>query len=125
MKKNKMKAGKVDFRDVKETVKTVVREISNNDPNWNWKVDVLKNEIRVWWEYLQYCDTEDSHFTIKMSDRVAECGVDTDFMAARNEHYEYMTGRIIGIDECWQDGDLNTCVAELLREIAMIAHSEY
>ena len=112
MGKNKMKVGKVDFRDVKETAKTVVREISNNDQNWNWKVDVLKNEIRVWWEYLQYCDTEDSHFTIKMSDRVAECRA-TDFMVARNEHDEYMTGRIIGIDECWQDGDLNTCVAEL------------
>ena len=75
--------------------------------------------------YLQYCDTEDSHFTIKMSDREDECGADTDFMVARNEHDEYMTGRIIGVDECWQDGDLNTCVAGLLRGIATIAHSRY
>lgn len=69
--------------------------------------------------------TEDSHFTIKMSDREDECGTDTDFMVARNEHDEYMTGRIVGVDECWQDGDLNTCVAGLLRGIATIAHSRY
>lgn len=54
-----------------------------------------------------------------------ERGTDTDFMVARNEHDEYMTGRIIGVDECWQDGDLNTCVAGLLRGIATIAHSRY
>ena len=69
--------------------------------------------------------TEYSHFTIKMSDREDECGTDTDFMVARNEHDEYMTGRIVGVDECWQDGDLNTCVAGLLRGIATIAHSRY
>lgn len=63
--------------------------------------------------------------TIKMSDREDECGTDTDFMVARNEHDEYMTGRIVGVDECWQDGDLNTCVAGLLRGIATIAHSRY
>ena len=60
-----------------------------------------------------------------MSDREDERGTDTDFMVARNGHDEYMIGRIIGVDECWQDGDLNTCVAGLLRGIATIAHSRY
>lgn len=115
----------VDFREAKEVAKEVAKELTEKDSNWKWKVQVLKSEIRVWWGYLQYCDTEDSHFTIKMSDREDECGTDTDFMVARNEHGEYMTGRIIGVDECWQDGDLNTCVAGLLRGIATIAHSRY
>lgn len=115
----------VDFREAKEVAKEVAKELTEKDSNWKWRVQVLKSEIRVWWGYLQYCDTEDSHFTIKMSDREAECGADTDFMVARNEHDEYMTGRIIGVDECWQDGDLNTCVAGLLRGIATIAHSRY
>lgn len=115
----------VDFREAKEVAKEVAKELTEKDSNWKWKVQVLKSEIRVWWGYLQYCDTEDSHFTIKMSDREDERGTDTDFMVARDEHDEYMTGRIIGVDECWQDGDLNTCVAGLLRGIATIAHSRY
>lgn len=115
----------VDFREAKEVTKEVAKELTEKDSNWKWRVQVLKSEIRVWWGYLQYCDTEDSHFTIKMSDREDERGTDTDFMVARNEHDEYMTGRIIGVDECWQDGDLNTCVAGLLRGIATIAHSRY
>lgn len=115
----------VDFREAKEVAKEVAKEFTEKDSNWKWRVQVLKSEIRVWWGYLQYCDTEDSHFTIKMSDREDERGTDTDFMVARNEHDEYMTGRIIGVDECWQDGDLNTCVAGLLRGIATIAHSRY
>lgn len=115
----------VDFREAKEVAKEVAKELTEKDSNWKWRVQVLKSEIRVWWGYLQYCDTEDSHFTIKMSDREDERGTDTDFMVARNEHDEYMTGRIIGVDECWQDGDLNICVAGLLRGIATIAHSRY
>ena len=115
----------VDFREAKEVAKEVAKELTEKDSNWKWRVQVLKSEIRVWWGYLQYCDTEDSHFTIKISDREDERGTDTDFMVARNEHDEYMTGRIIGVDECWQDGDLNTCVAGLLRGIATIAHSRY
>lgn len=115
----------VDFREAKEVAKEVAKELTEKDSNWKWRVQVLKSEIRVWWGYLQYCDTEDSHFTIKMSDREDERGTATDFMVARNEHDEYMTGRIIGVDECWQDGDLNTCVAGLLRGIATIAHSRY
>lgn len=115
----------VDFREAKEVAKEVAKELTEKDSNWKWRVQVLKSEIRVWWGYLQYCDTEDSHFTIKMSDREDECGTDTDFMVARNENDEYMTGRIVGVDECWQDGDLNTCVAGLLRGIATIAHSRY
>lgn len=115
----------VDFREAKEVAKEVAKELTEKDSNWKWRVQVLKSEIRVWWGYLQYCDTEDSHFTIKMSDREDECGTDTDFMVARNEHDEYMTGRIVGVDERWQDGDLNTCVAGLLRGIATIAHSRY
>lgn len=124
MEKDEMKVEKVDFRDAKETAKTVVREISNNDPNWNWKVDVLKNEIRVWWEYLQYCDTKNSHFTIKMEGNEDKDKDVTNFMIARGPYGDFMSGRFIG-ESRWEDGDLNTCVAGLLKETAEIAHRYY
>lgn len=113
-----------DFRLAKETVKRVVAEIKEKDPNWSWRAEVLKSEIRVWWGYLQYCDNENSHFTIKMSDRVEECGDTDNFVVARNEHDEYMEGAILGF-ESWADGNLDKCVEYLLRRIASIAHSRY
>lgn len=122
-KEPKMKVEQVDFREVKDTVREVVSQLSVEDPNWSWKADVLKSEIRVWWGYLQYCDKKDNHFTIKMSDRPEESDTE-DFMVARNEDDEYMYGSILGNDVC-SDGNLAKCVEMLLRSIASIAHSRY
>lgn len=102
----------VDFREVKEVVEKVSNELTERDNNWKWKVDVLKSKIRVWWGYLQYCDGMDSHFTIEMD------GVE--YMVARDEHDVYMCDRLVGID-----GDFQTCVVELIKEIAFIAHNRY
>lgn len=113
----------VDFRTVKKTVDKVVAELRENDANWSWRAVVNKSEIKVFWGYLQYADTKDSHFTIKMSDRPEESNTD-DFMVARNEHDEYMEGAIIGT-EYGCDGDVSRCVTVLLRAIASIAHSRY
>jgi hypothetical protein len=113
----------IDFREVKEVVKDTVAQLKAEDPNWNWRADVLKNEIRVWWGYLQYCDKADSHFTIKMSDRPEESSTD-DFVVAMDEHNEYMCGAIIGT-KSYEDGDLSKCVEGLLRGIASKAHSCY
>lgn len=112
-----------DFRTAKDTVKKVVAELKAEDSNWSWRADVFKNEIRVWWGYLQYCDTKDSHFTIKMSDS-PEVSNEDDFMIARNEHDEYMTGAIVG-NESWSDGGFDECVEKLLRSISRTAHSRY
>lgn len=113
----------VDFRTVKETVNRVVAELKENDANWSWRAVVNKSEIKVYWGYLQYVDKKDSHFTIKMSDRLEESNTD-DFMVARNEHDEYMEGAIVG-DDCGCDGDVGRCVTVLLKAIASIAHSRY
>ena len=112
-----------DFRTVKDTVKSVVAELNAQDPNWSWRADVLKSEIRVWWGYLQYCDKEDSHFTIKMSDTPEESSTD-DFVVAKDENGYYMCGAIIGT-KSYEDGDLSKCVESLLRGIASKAHSCY
>lgn len=112
-----------DFRTVKDTVKRVVAELKVEDPNWSWRADVLKSEIRVWWGYLQYCDKADSHFTIKMSDKPEESSTN-DFVVGRNEHDEYMCGAILGTGVgC--DGDLSKCVERVLKGIASKAHSCY
>lgn len=109
-----------DFRTVKDSVKKVVAQLREEDPNWSWRADVLKSEIRVWWGYLQYIGTKDSHFTIKMEE---ESSTD-DFMIATNENDEFMTGAFIG-DKSWCDGEFNACVERLLRGIASIAHNTY
>ena len=112
-----------DMRLVKDTVNATVEELRAEDPNWSWKADVLKNEIRVWWGYLQYCDNEDSHFTIRMG-TTEEGNLEDDFITARDEHNEYVAGAIIG-SESWCDGDLAKCVARLLRALASRAHRCY
>lgn len=106
-----------DFRTVKDTVKRVVAEIRAKDNNWSWRADVLKSEIRVWWGYLQYCDKEDSHFTIKM-------GAEEDFVVAEDEAGSHITGAILGTER-WMDGNLDKCVEQLLRAIAYKAHNCY
>ena len=113
----------VDLREVKDTVKATVAELRAEDPNWSWKADVLKNEIRVWWGYLQYCDNEDSHFTIRMG-TTEEGNLDNDFITARDEHNHYVAGALIG-SECYCDGDLAKCVARLLRALASRTHRYY
>lgn len=114
----------VDFRESKETVKETIARINRNDNNWKWKADILKNEIRIWWGYLQECNNEKSHFTIKMSDRYEECGGCNDFMVVYNERGEFMTGEILG-DDIFEIGSLNACVEYLLKKLERIAHSRY
>lgn len=113
----------VDLREVKDTVKATVAELRAEDDNWSWRADVLKNEIRVWWGYLQYCDNENSHFTIRMGTR-DEGNVDNDFITARDEHNEFITGALIGSDS-YCDGDLAKCVAKMIRALASVAHRCY
>lgn len=88
----------VDFREAKEVAKEVAKELTEKDSNWKWRVQVLKSEIRVWWGYLQYCDTEDSHFTIKMSDRGAKYrgGINWYFL---EKQYRYPTIEL-SYEEC-------------------------
>lgn len=112
-----------DFRTVEITVKRVVKELNAEDPNWSWKADVLKNKIRVWWGYLQYCNNEDSHFTIEMGTK-EEGNTQNDFVVARNERNEYMGGALLG-DKFYSDGNLDKCVEILLRKIAHKAHNQY
>jgi hypothetical protein len=110
-----------DFRTVKDTVKEVITEIKAQDKNWSWKAEVLKDEIRVWWGYLQYCDTEDSHFTIRMGTE-EEGNIENDFVVARDEHDEFIEGAFLG-GARWQDGTLDKCVEKLLRAIAYTSHN--
>ena len=113
-----------DFRLAKEAVNKGIKELREKDPNWGWRAVVTKKEIKVYWSYLQYCDRPDSHFTIKMSDRPEESPNNDDFMVARNERDEYLTGAIVG-EECWKDGSFEKCVERLLIGIGRIARSRY
>jgi hypothetical protein len=119
----------VDYREVKEVVTEVVKDLNTKDANWKWRAVVNKGEVKIFWEYLQYVDTKDSHFTITTGS--AERGEATSnddsevFVVARDEHDEYITGRIVGEIKRWQDGNLSKCVRELIYSIYSKAKSEY
>ena len=112
-----------DFRSVKDVAKGVIDSVNAKDTNWRWRVEVLKSEIRVWWGYLQYIDTKDSHFTIKMG-TTEEGNTNNDFITARDEHNNFITGAIIG-SESYCDGDLAKCVTKMIRALESVAHRCY
>lgn len=111
-----------DFRTVKDVVRTTMIDIVNKYPQWKWSSKVLKNEIRVKWGYLTYMNEgENDYFTIKMDNEPNS----DDFMLALNERGEFISGRIVGTEESYQDGTFQDCVAYLLRNIAHIADMKY
>ena len=112
-----------DFRSVKDVAKGVIDSVNANDTNWRWRVEVLKSEIRVWWGYLQYMDTKYSHFTIKMG-TTEEGNTNNDFITARDENNNFITGAIIGSDS-YCDGDLAKCVTKMIRALESVAHRCY
>lgn len=57
----------LDFRQLRSTAKNILDNITA-DPKWGWEVEVQKDKILIYWEYLQHYYKEDSHFTIKAED---------------------------------------------------------
>ena len=55
-----------------------------------------------------------------------ECSEDTkgEFVVLRNEHDEYLSGRILGCEE-WADGTLEQAVVSLMRGLQAIVNSTY
>ena len=114
-----------DFRTVKAVAMSTAAELRAKDDNWGWRAIVTKGEVKVYWGYLQYADTKDSHFTIKMSDKEEWGGVEEkDFMVAIDEHGYFMFGAIVG-EQSWADGNFEGCVKSLMRKIASRAHRCY
>lgn len=114
---------KHDFRTVKQAVMDTVKEMREKDPNWSWRADVLKSEIRIWWGYLQYVNTQNSHFTIK-GGSLEQGNTDGDFIVLYDERDCYMNGKILG-NESWNDGDLEKCVVSLMRGLQRTVNNTY
>lgn len=112
-----------DFRTVKQAVQDTIKEMRAKDPNWSWRADVLKSEIRIWWGYLQYMDTHNSHFTIK-DGSVEQGNTEDDFIVLHDERDYFMNGKILG-DKSWQDGDLEKAVVSLLRYLQNRVNNTY
>ena len=102
-----------DFRTVKQAVQDTIKEMRAKDLNWKWRADVLKSEIRIWWGYLQYINTQNSHFTIK-NGSLEQGNTEDDFIVLHDDKDLYMNGRLVG-DKAWQDGSLEECVVSLMR----------
>lgn len=112
-----------DFREVKQAVQDTIKEMRAKDANWGWRADVLKSEIRIWWGYLQYAGTKDSHFTIK-DGSLEQGNTEDDFIVLHDEDDYYMSGRLVG-DKVYQDGSLEKCVVSLMRGLQYRVNRTY
>lgn len=110
----------VDFRTLCNKAKEEIQKINERDSNWSWKISILKDEVQIWWGYLQYCDTQESHFTIRMGTK-EEGNLCDDFMKAIDEHGETISGSLVG-DEFYCDGTHEDCIVRLMRAIERKAH---
>ena len=61
----------LDLRDYKELVKAAIKETAEKDTNWKWRMkSCKKNEIMIWWSYLnEYLENEDM-FKIELEEDV-------------------------------------------------------
>lgn len=112
-----------DFRTVKQAVQNTIKEMRAKDPNWSWRAEVLKSEIRVWWGYLQYMSTKDTYFTIK-DGSLEQGNTEDDFIVLHDEMGYYMSGRLIG-DKSYLDGSFEDCVVSLMRGLQNRVNNTY
>lgn len=116
---------KHDFREVKAAVMETVKDMDAKDLNWKWKAVVQKAQIKILWSYLEY-KGEIPPFII--TDGTVEkeevSGDGEEFIVLRDEHEEYLSGRIVG-KGYFGDGDLQQCVMSLMKQLQQIANNRY
>lgn len=115
-----------DYRTVSAAVKTTIKELGAKDPNWKWKAVVTKAEVKIYWSYLEYKGNTPPFIITDGTVEKGECLEDTkgEFVVLRNEHDEYLSGRILGCEE-WADGTLEQAVVSLMRGLQAIVNSTY
>ena len=58
-----------DLREHENLIQSLVAEANQNDPNWEWTVRrINKNEARIFWSYLEYCDEAELSFAVKLGE---------------------------------------------------------
>lgn len=105
---------KHDFRTVKAAVMNTVKEMDQKDPNWKWKAEVQKSRIKIFWGYLDYVGEKQPFIITDGEQEREECWEDDEFIVLRNEHDEYMSGRLVGTDLI-SNGSLEQCVISLMK----------
>lgn len=115
-----------DFREVKQAVMDTVKDMDKKDPNWKWKAVVTKAEVKIYWSYLEYKGNTPPFIITDGTVEKGECSEDTkgEFVVLRNEHDEYLSGKILGCEE-WADGTLEQAVVSLMRGLQEIVNSTY
>ena len=62
--------------------------LNDIDTNWVWKVlDIDAGKIQLYWEYLEYLESENPYFTITYDEEM-------DFFSVVDEHGEDITGEL-------------------------------
>lgn len=107
---------KYDFREVKQAVIDTVKSMDKKDPNWKWKATVTKEEVKIFWSYLEYNGNIPPFIITGGSVEKGECVDEDRFIVLRDERGYYMNGRLLG-EKTWEDGSLEKCVVSLMRSL--------
>lgn len=111
-----------DLREHENLIQSLVAEANQNDPNWEWTVRrINKNEARIFWSYLEYCDEAELSFAGKLGDENGRCWVE-----ARDEHGWIIESEIVNDKELpFLNCPLDKAVEKMVRSIINTAHACY
>lgn len=57
----------IDLRNYKQLLKELVAAENKSDKNWKWKLkSVSQKKALIWWEYLNYCGSENECFVLTL-----------------------------------------------------------
>lgn len=115
---------KHDFRKIKDAVIETIKDLNEKDSNWNWKAVVQKTKIEIFWGYLEYLGEASPFIITDGSAEKDECSEEDSFVVLRDEHSNYMNGKILG-EKSYEDGSLKTCVISLMHYLQSSVNNLY
>lgn len=112
----------MDLRLCNDLIHSLVAEANENDPNWEWTVRrISKNEARIFWGYLEYCDEAELSFSVKLGEFDGRCWVE-----ARNEHGWIIASELVNDKDLpFLNCPLDKAVEKMIRCIVSAAHNCY
>lgn len=115
---------KNDFRTVKSAVISAIKDIDKRDENWKWKAIVQKSQVKIFWSYLEYIGAKEPFVITDGSPEKGECSNESNFIVARNEQGDFISGRTVGYGP-YDDGSLEKCTLLLMKCIKSMADKCY
>lgn len=117
----------ITLRNYEQLIRDCVKEISDNDPNWDFVVkSFAKDRVRIRWTYLDYCGEKNNCFFLHLREYDEE--FNDYFITSRTPDDSMIDGHIvttiIDTKKSWQESFENA-IKSAIDEIADYAHSRY